>query len=109
MRKARARARCTGSSLTEIYDKLWRNELAHRVYELEPSVYRESILDASESARGFFSYPREYGGHLKSFTKYSVIYEIAYINNFEYSRRRGCTTVSLTRRLDERITSADYY
>lgn len=109
MRKARAQARCTGSSLTEIYDKLWRNELAHRVYELAPSVYRESILDASESARRFFSYPREYGGHLKSFTKYSVIYEIAYINNFEYSRRRGCTTVRLTRRLDERITSADYY
>lgn len=44
----------------------------------------------------------------QSFTKHPVIYEIAYINNFEYSRRRAHSeTVSLTRQSDEGITSME--
>lgn len=75
-------------------------------------VYRKGILDARTRPRRFFSYPRRYEA-FRSFTKYrttGVIYEIAYPITLNILRARlYYTTVSLTRRLDECITSPGYY
>lgn len=67
-------------------------------YEYTPCIANKASSRCLRvSARRIFLFARIYRRHSEVLPKYTVIYEIAYINNFEYSRRRGCTTVKLNK------------